>query len=45
VALHSHSNMGFLTRFIASNMMEDPAKRQAAFEAHMNKTVAKCEEM
>jgi hypothetical protein len=36
--------MGFLTRFLVSKM-EDPAKRQADFEAHMVETVAKCEEV
>ena len=36
--------MGWLTRFLASKM-EDPAKRQADFEAHMVETTAKCEEV
>ena len=36
--------MGWLTRFLASKM-EDPAKRQADFEAHMRTTQAKCEEV
>ena len=36
--------MGWLTRFLASKM-EDPAKRQADFEAHMAETTAKCEEV
>ena len=36
--------MGWLTRFLAGKM-EDPAKRQADFEAHMVETTAKCEEV
>ena len=43
--LPAHSSvMGFLTRFLVSKM-EDPAKRQEAFETHMNTTVAKCAEV
>lgn len=38
------NTMGWLTRFLASKM-EDPAKRQAEFEAHMRTTQAKCEEV
>ena len=42
-ALSTHT-MGFLTRWLVAKM-EDPAKRQEAFENHMNKTLAKCAEM